>query len=104
MIIGTAKNMTKPINHGRVYKKPFSFRFVLTTANNNSDPAKYYLMQAIETGAQPKFTVSAKNVDALKDSAALSGNIHSNCSVCQPVSTRILQRQFGTVLLFLYTV
>ncbi len=42
--------------------------YTTTTANNNSDPAKYYLMQAIETGAQPKFTVSAKNVDALKDS------------------------------------
>ncbi|MGN0507032.1 MAG: DUF5696 domain-containing protein [Lachnospiraceae bacterium] len=42
--------------------------YTTTTANNNSDPAVYYLMQAIETGAQPKFTISAKNVDVLKDS------------------------------------
>ena len=42
--------------------------YTTTSANNNSDPARYYLMQAIETGAQPKFTISAKNVDALKDS------------------------------------
>lgn len=42
--------------------------YTTTTANNNSDPAKYYLMQAIETGAQPKFTISAKSVDVLKDS------------------------------------
>jgi len=43
-------------------------KYTTTSANNNSDPANYYLMQAIETGAQPKFTVSAKNVDVLKDS------------------------------------
>ena len=43
-------------------------KYTTTSANNNSDPASYYLMQAIETGAQPKFTVSAKNVDVLKDS------------------------------------
>ncbi len=42
--------------------------YTTTSANNNSDPASYYLMQAIETGAQPKFTISAKNVDVLKDS------------------------------------
>lgn len=42
--------------------------YTTTTANNNSDPAKYFLMQAVETGAQPKFTISAKNVDVLKDS------------------------------------
>lgn len=42
--------------------------YTTTTANNNSDPAKLYLMQAIETGAQPKFLISAKNVDELKDS------------------------------------
>lgn len=43
-------------------------KYTTTSANNNSDPASYYLMQAIETGAQPKFTISAKNVDVLKDS------------------------------------
>lgn len=42
--------------------------YTTTTANNNSDPAKLYLMQAVETGAQPKFLISAKNVDVLKDS------------------------------------
>lgn len=42
--------------------------YTTATANNNSDPAKYYLMQAVETGAQPKFLISAKNVDVLKDS------------------------------------
>lgn len=42
--------------------------YTTTSANNNSDPVRYYLMQAIETGAQPKFTISAKNVDVLKDS------------------------------------
>ena len=42
--------------------------YTTTSANNNSDPASYYLMQAVETGAQPKFTISAKNVDVLKDS------------------------------------
>lgn len=43
--------------------------YTTTTANNNSDSARYYLMQAIETGAQPKFTISAKSVDVLKDTA-----------------------------------
>ncbi|MBE5951636.1 MAG: hypothetical protein E7260_08615 [Lachnospiraceae bacterium] len=42
--------------------------YTTTSANNNSDPAEYYLMQALETGAQPKFVISAKNVDVLKDS------------------------------------
>jgi len=42
--------------------------YTTTSANNNSDPASYYLMQALETGAQPKFLISAKNVDVLKDS------------------------------------
>ena len=42
--------------------------YTTTSANNNSDPAEYYLMQALETGAQPKFLISAKNVDVLKDS------------------------------------
>ena len=42
--------------------------YTTTSANNNSDPMQYFLMQAIETGAQPKFTISAKNVDVLKDS------------------------------------
>ncbi len=42
--------------------------YTTTTANNNSDPVEYYLMQALETGAQPKFLISAKNVDVLKDS------------------------------------
>ncbi len=42
--------------------------YTTTTANNNSNPSHYYLMQAVETGAQPKFTISAKNVDVLKDS------------------------------------
>ncbi|MBR2401623.1 MAG: hypothetical protein IKB01_02485 [Lachnospiraceae bacterium] len=42
--------------------------YTTTAANNNSDPAEYYLMQALETGAQPKFIISAKNVDVLKDS------------------------------------
>jgi hypothetical protein len=43
-------------------------KYTTTSANNNSDPSSYYLMQALETGAQPKFTISAKNVDVLKDS------------------------------------
>jgi len=42
--------------------------YTTTSANNNSDPMNYYLMQAVETGAQPKFLISAKNVDVLKDS------------------------------------
>lgn len=42
--------------------------YTTTSANNNSDPMQYFLMQAVETGAQPKFTISAKNVDVLKDS------------------------------------
>ena len=39
--------------------------YTTTSANNNSDPASYYVMQAIETGAQPKFTISSKKVDVL---------------------------------------
>jgi hypothetical protein len=39
--------------------------YTTTTANNNSDPASYYLMQAIETGSQPKFTITSKKVDVL---------------------------------------
>jgi len=42
--------------------------YTTETANNNSNPYSYYLMQAVETGAQPKFTISAKSVDVLKDS------------------------------------
>ncbi len=42
--------------------------YTTTSANNNSDRTGYYVMQALETGAQPKFTISYKNVDVLKDS------------------------------------
>lgn len=42
--------------------------YTTKSANNSSDAFHYYLMQAVETGAQPKFTISAKSVDVLKGS------------------------------------
>lgn len=42
--------------------------FTTKTANNNSDTMKYILLQAVELGAIPKFTISSKSVDVLKDS------------------------------------
>lgn len=34
----------------------------------SSNDSAYYVLQAVELGAEPKFTISAKNVDVLKDS------------------------------------
>lgn len=42
--------------------------YTTTTANNNSDSMEYVLLQAVELGAIPKFTISSKSVDVLKES------------------------------------
>lgn len=42
--------------------------YTTTSANNNSDSLSYILLQAVELGAQPKFLITAKNVDVLRDS------------------------------------
>ena len=41
--------------------------YTTVTANNNSMDYDYFLMQALETGAELKFTVSSKSVDILRD-------------------------------------
>lgn len=42
--------------------------YTTSNVNNNSMDERYYLLQALELGAHPKFTISSKNVDVLKDS------------------------------------
>ena len=42
--------------------------YTTTNVNNNSMDERYYLLQALELGAFPKFTISSKSVDILKDS------------------------------------
>ncbi len=41
--------------------------YTTVTANNNSMEYDFYLMQALETGAELKFTLSEKSVDVLRD-------------------------------------
>lgn len=42
--------------------------FTTKSVNNNSLDERYYLLQSLELGAYPKFTISAKSVDVFKDS------------------------------------
>lgn len=42
--------------------------YTTTNVNNNSKDERYYLLQALELGSSLKFTISAKNVDILKNS------------------------------------
>lgn len=42
--------------------------YTTTNVNNNSKGERYYLLQALELGSALKFTISAKNVDVLKNS------------------------------------
>jgi len=42
--------------------------FTTEDVNNNSLDERYYLLQALELGAYPKFVLSSKSIDVLKDS------------------------------------
>ncbi|MBQ9120568.1 MAG: hypothetical protein IJY09_11045 [Lachnospiraceae bacterium] len=44
-------------------------RYTTTNVNNNSKSVNYYLLQVLETGAIPKYTVMAADADVLKNSA-----------------------------------
>ncbi len=44
-------------------------QYTTTNINNNSRAASYYLLQALETGAMPKYTVMASDADVLQNSA-----------------------------------
>lgn len=43
--------------------------YTTTDVNMSSESADYYILQAVELGAYPKFTLTAKSVDVLKDGA-----------------------------------
>lgn len=43
-------------------------QYTTTNVNNNSKSANYYLLQAIETGAIPKYTITSESSDLFKNS------------------------------------